>query len=67
MKCPSCGAAELEHDLRDLPYTFHNKSTVIHSVVGAWGPACGEVVVDAEESSRMSAAMLQFNKVTRAQ
>lgn len=22
MKCPSCGAAELIHDTRDLPYTY---------------------------------------------
>ncbi|MCD8459809.1 type II toxin-antitoxin system MqsA family antitoxin (plasmid) [Xylella taiwanensis] len=22
MKCPCCGAAELIHDTRDMPYTF---------------------------------------------
>ena len=29
MKCPVCGAAELIHDTRDLPYTYKGESTTI--------------------------------------
>lgn len=66
MKCPSCGAAELVHDRRDLPYTYKSESTVISGVTGDYCPACGEAVLDAVESARTSAAMLEFNKQVNA-
>lgn len=67
MQCPSCGAAKLAHDIRDMPYTYKSESTVIHSVNGAWCAVCGEVILDAEESTRVSAAMLAFNKTLQPQ
>ena len=66
MKCPSCVSAELVHDTRDVPYTYKNESTVIPSVTGEFCPACGETVLDACESTRVSAAMLAFNKQVNA-
>jgi len=66
MKCPSCGAAELVHDTRDLPYTYKNESTTLAAVTGDFCPACGESVLDADESARVSAAMLDFNKQVNA-
>lgn len=66
MKCPSCGAAELVHDTRDLPYTYKNESTTLAAVTGGFCPACGESVLDADESARVSAAMLEFNKQVNA-
>lgn len=66
MKCPSCGAAELVHDTRDLPYTYKGEATAIPAVVGDFCSACGEAVLDAGESSRVSAAMLAFNKQVNA-
>ncbi|MFX3569288.1 type II toxin-antitoxin system MqsA family antitoxin, partial [Ralstonia mannitolilytica] len=27
MKCPCCGAAELIHDTRDMPYTYKGENT----------------------------------------
>ena len=62
MKCPSCAAADLVPDTRDMPYTYKGESTVIAGVTGDFCPACGESVLDAAESSRVSAAMLAFNK-----
>ena len=62
MKCPSCAAADLVHDTRDMPYTYKGESTVLAAVAGDFCPACGEAVLDAEESARVSAAMLDFNK-----
>ena len=66
MKCPSCAAAELVHDTRDMPYTYKGEPTNIPAVTGDYCPACGEVVLDMAESSRISAAMLEFNKQVNA-
>ena len=66
MKCPICGAAELIHDTRDLPYTYKGETTLIATVTGDFCPACGEVILDLEESARTSEWMLQFNKQVNA-
>ena len=62
MKCPLCAAADLVSGRRDMPYTYKGESTVIEGVAGDFCPACGESVLDIAESSRVSAAMLAFNK-----
>ena len=66
MKCPSCAAAELVHDTHDMPYIYKSESTIIPAVTGDFCPACGEAVLDAAESTRISAAMLEFNKQVNA-
>jgi len=66
MKCPVCGAAKLVRDTRDLPYTYRGETTVIAAVTGDWCPACGESVLNASESARVSAAMLAFNREVNA-
>ncbi len=66
MKCPSCGAAKLLRETRDLSYTYKGESTAIRRVTGEYCPACGEAVLDPEESARTSAAMLAFNKRVNA-
>lgn len=66
MKCPACGAVELVRDIRELPYTYKGETTAIPSVMGDYCPACGESVPDAVESSRVSAAMLAFNRGVNA-
>jgi len=66
MKCPACEAAKLARDTRDLPYTYKGQFTVVTAVNGVYCLACGESVLDAVESARVSAAMLQFNKQVNA-
>ncbi|MDD5241945.1 MAG: type II toxin-antitoxin system MqsA family antitoxin [Sulfuricella sp.] len=66
MKCPTCEAAELVHDTRDMPYTYKGESTIIPAVTGDFCPACGEAVLDMPESTRTGAAMLEFNKQVNA-
>lgn len=66
MKCPSCAAADLVRDTRDLPYTYKSRSTVIAAVTGCFCPACGESVLDPDESARVSSAMLEFNRQVNA-
>ena len=66
MKCPSCAAAELVHDTRDMPYTYKGESTIIPAVTGDFCPACDESILDAEESRRTMNLMLEFNKQVNA-
>lgn len=65
-KCPACGAAQLVRDTRDMPYTYKGETTAIPAVAGDYCPACGEAVLSAAESARVSAAMLDFNKQVNA-
>lgn len=66
MKCPACGAAKLVRDTRDLSHTYKGETTTIPDVTGQFCPACDEAVLDADESARVSAAMLDFNKQVNA-
>ncbi len=66
MKCPMCAGAELDEGVRDLPYVYKGDSTVIVGVRGEFCPACGEMVLGAAESARVSAAMLEFNREVNA-
>ena len=62
MKCPACETAKMLHDTRDMPYSYKGESTVIPAVTGDYCMSCGEVVLDKDESVRVSTAMLEFNK-----
>jgi HTH-type transcriptional regulator/antitoxin MqsA len=66
MRCPICEQAELVADTRDLPYTYKGESTTIPGVTGEYCPACGEAILDASESARASALMLEFNRQVNA-
>jgi HTH-type transcriptional regulator/antitoxin MqsA len=66
MKCPSCAAAELIHDTRDITYTYKGETTQIPDVTGDFCPACDESVFAAEESRRTTQIMLAFNKQVNA-
>lgn len=58
MKCPACGAAELAHDTRDLTLDHGNGTVVVPEVTGAFCPACGEAVLEADQAQRVSAVLL---------
>lgn len=66
MKCPCCGAAELVHETRNLPYTYKGQSTLIEAVTGDFCPACGEVLLDREHGDRYSAQIGQFQRTVNA-
>lgn len=66
MKCPVCGAAELIHDTRDLPYTYKGENTLIPAVTGDFCPACAESILDAAESDRVMREMRAFSKQVNA-
>ena len=66
MKCPVCGAAELIHDTRDLPYTYKGETTLIPAVTGDFCPACDEGVLDREQGDRYSEAIGLFQRQVNA-
>lgn len=66
MNCPVCGAAELVHDTRDLPYTYKGETTLIAAVTGDFCPACGESLLDPGESDRVMSEMRAFSRQINA-
>ena len=66
MKCPVCGAAELVHDIRDLPYTYKGETTVIPAVTADFCPACDESITDMAETERVMRERQAFNKQVNA-
>ncbi len=49
MKCPTCCAAELVHDTRDMPYCYKGETITIPAVKADWCPAGQESVADPTE------------------
>jgi len=66
MKCPCCGAAELIHDTRDIPYVYKGETTIIPAVTGDFCPACAEVVLDREQGDRYSELIGMFQRQVNA-
>jgi HTH-type transcriptional regulator/antitoxin MqsA len=66
MRCPSCGAADLIRDTRDIPYTYKGETTSIAKVMGDYCPACGEVVLDRHQGDRYSNLIGQFQRQINA-
>ena len=66
MKCPVCGAAELIHDTRDLPYTYKGETTFIPLVTADFCSACDESITDLAETDRVMREMQAFNKQVNA-
>lgn len=66
MKCPICGAAELIHDTRDVPYTYKGRTTLIPNVTADFCPACEESLTDMKETGRFMRAMATFDKEVNA-
>ena len=66
MKCPSCGAANLVRDTRDLPYTYKGETTILPNVSGDYCSACDESILDPTDSRRTMNLMLAFNKQVNA-
>ena len=66
MKCPVCGAAELIHDTRDMPYTYKGETTTIPAVTGDHCPACIEVILERDQGDRYSELIGQFQRRVNA-
>ncbi len=62
MKCPSCGAAKLIRDTRDITHTYKGEITTIADVTGDYCPACSEVILEREQGDRYSELVGQFQR-----
>jgi HTH-type transcriptional regulator/antitoxin MqsA len=60
-----CGAAELVHDTRDIPYTYKGETTIL-TTTGNFCPACGESIHDEKDSERVMREMSDFAKQVNA-
>ncbi|WP_166365349.1 type II toxin-antitoxin system MqsA family antitoxin [Pseudomonas akapageensis] len=65
MKCPVCGSPEMVRDTRDIPFTFKSESIVIPNVNADFCPDCGEVVLDVDESMRLSSLLLDIHQIRK--
>ena len=66
MKCPVCGAAELIHGSRDVPYVYKGERTMIPQVTGEYCPACDEVMLDRAQGDRYSELAGEFQRQVNA-
>lgn len=66
MKCPVCGAAELIHDTRDVPYVYKGETALIPGVSGDFCPACGECILDRDQGNRYSDLIGTFQREVNA-
>lgn len=57
MNCPCCGAAGLIHETRDISIPYKDGSIVVPAVTGDFCSACGESILDREQSERCMTAM----------
>lgn len=64
--CPSCGAANMVHDTRDISYTYKGETTTLPAVTGDFCGACDESILDAAQSKRAMQMMLEFTKQVNA-
>lgn len=62
MRCPACGDADLEHDTRDVVYSYLGESITIQGVTGEHCDACGESITGWEEGGRITRAMTEFTR-----
>ncbi len=60
--CPSCGAAELIRDTRDIRYVYKGEQTTIAEVTGDFCASCGEVVLNREDGDRYSELVSAFQQ-----
>ncbi len=69
MKCPACGTGNLLEGVRDVPYTYKRRKIALRAVKGRFcdNRRCREVLMDRNESARISREMLEFNKKVNAE
>lgn len=66
MKCVSCGASKMVHEVRDVTYTYKGKNTTIADVGGLYCKRCNESLHTEEESRYLHSEMTAFNKEVNA-
>ncbi len=52
MKCPVCHQGEMVSGIKDIPYTFRGRKTVLKGIHGLYCVHCEESIMNKEESSQ---------------
>lgn len=62
LKCPNCGVSPLVHALRDMPYTYKGKSTLIPEVAAEFCIGCKEVMFTRGEEEHYGELIQAFQR-----
>lgn len=66
MKCLECGAADMVHDVRDIEYEYKGEKTILRAISGDYCPACGDLVMDMEQSAEYWRQVTDFRRSVNA-
>jgi len=59
-ECLNCGKKQMIHTVRDVPYAYRGRHTVVSNIAGWHCQNCGEVEFDDGEGVRFADAIKQF-------
>lgn len=62
MRCPVCGAADLVHVVRDLPYTYKGRATTLSQIEGDFCLSCDEGILSPASIERFGRLAQEFQK-----
>lgn len=65
--CPACGAPSPIHDIRDVPYAYKGRETVIPHVSGHFCASCGEITLDRDASDPLMERIGEFQRLVNSE
>ena len=67
MKCPVCHQGEMVSGIKDIPYTFRGRKTVLKGIHGLYRVHCEESIMNKEESDAFMAQVKAFRASVNAE
>ena len=67
MKCPVCHQGEMVSGIKDIPYTFRGRKTVLKGIHGLYCVHCEESIMNKEESDAFMAQVKVRKKLSLTQ
>lgn len=67
MKCPVCHRGEMVSGIKDIPYTFRGRKTVLKGIHGLYCVHCEESIMNKEESDAFMAQVKAFRASVNAE
>ncbi|EIF17068.1 HTH-type transcriptional regulator ygiT [Escherichia coli] len=67
MKCPVCHQGEMVSGIKDIPYTFRGRKTVLKGIHGLYCVHCEESIMNKEESDAFMAQVKAFRASVNAE
>jgi HTH-type transcriptional regulator / antitoxin MqsA len=60
MKCPTCGAAELKFQIRDMVLAYLGETEILPDISGEYCPACSEGILAPDDLERYNSEKTRF-------